>query len=156
MQLCRDHFKTFAETTNANGVFMRSKIISTVKTFRWQQWLVVAMFLLVAGFTAFKAVHMARKVTYWKAHRDEPIHGWMSVGYVAHSYRVPPYVLYLALGLPHKPPDKRPLRDIAKMQHRSMDEISTVLQNAIIHARAPYPPPPKSPSDQSPAQGAPP
>jgi hypothetical protein len=130
---------------------MRSKIISTVRTFRWQQWLVVAMFLLIAGFTTFKAVHMARDVIYWQAHRDEPIRGWMSVGYVAHSYRVPPYVLYLALGLPPKPPDKRPLREIADMRHRSMDEIRAVLQNAIIHARPTYPPPPP---EQSPDQGA--
>jgi hypothetical protein len=127
---------------------VRSKIINTLKTFRWQQWLVVAMFLLAAGFTAFKTVHTARKVIYWQTHHDEPIHGWMSVGYVAHSYRVPPYVLSLALGLPHKPPDKRPLREIADMQHRSMEEISAVLQNAIIHARPPYPPPPPSPPDQ--------
>src|SRR5665647_829515 len=102
---------------------MRLKLISTMRTFRWQQWLVVAMFILIAGFTAFKAVDIARDVIYWQAHRDEPIHGWMSVGYVAHSYRVPPYVLYLALGLPHKPPDKRPLRDIAKMQHLSLIHI---------------------------------
>jgi membrane protein DedA with SNARE-associated domain len=58
----------------------------------------------------------------------------MSVGYVAHSYHVEPDVLYLALGLPDKPPDKRPLRKIAKVQHRSMDEIKTVLQDAITHA----------------------
>jgi hypothetical protein len=130
---------------------MKPNIISTVKAFRWHQWLVVAMFLLVGGFTTYKAVHMARKAIYWQSHRDEPIHGWMSVGYVAHSYRVPPHVLYLALGLPHKTPDKRPLLEIAKIQHRSMDEISAVLQNAIIHVRPPYPPPP---SDQNAAQGA--
>jgi hypothetical protein len=129
---------------------MRSKIISTLKAFRWHQWLVVAVFLLVAGFTAFKAVHMTRAVIYWQAHRDEPIRGWMNVGYVAHSYRVPPHVLYLALGLPQKPLDKRPLREIAKVQHRSMDEIRAILQDAIIHARPPYPPPP--PPDQSPDQ----
>jgi len=116
---------------------MKSKIIGTVRTFRWQQWLVVAMFLLIAGFTAFKAVYMAREVTYLRTHRDEAIRGWMSVGYVAHSYRVPPDVLYLALSLPHDQPDKRPLSKIARMQHRSMDEIRAVLQNAIILVRPP-------------------
>jgi len=124
-----------------------------VKTFRWRQWLVLAVFLLIVGFTAFKAVHTARAVIYWKPHRDEPIRGWMSVGYVAHSYHVPPYVLHQALGLPLTPLDKRPLRNIAKMQHRSMDEIRAILQNAIIHARPPYPPPPPPPPDQSPDQG---
>jgi membrane protein DedA with SNARE-associated domain len=111
-----------------------SKIISAVKAFRWQQWLVTAMFLLVAGFTAFKAMDMAREVIYWKTHHDEAIRGWMTVGYVAHSYHVEPDVLYLALGLPDKQPDRRPLRKIALIQNRSMDEIKTVLQDAIIHA----------------------
>jgi membrane protein DedA with SNARE-associated domain len=118
-------------------VFMSSKIIGTVRRFRWQQWLVVAMFLLVAGFTAFKAVNMAREVIYLRTHHDEAIRGWMSVGYVAHSYRVPPDVLYGALNIPHDQPDNRPLRKIAHMQHRSMDEIRAVLQNAIIIARPP-------------------
>jgi len=119
---------------------MSSKIISTVKAFRWHQWLVVGMFLLVAGFTTYKAVNMTRQMIYWQAHRDEPIHGWMNVGYVAHSYRVPPDVLYLALELPQTP-DKRPLRDIAKAQQRSMDDIRGTLQSAIIHARPPNPRP---------------
>ena len=116
---------------------MRSKIISIVRTFRWQQWLVVTMFLLIAGFTAYKAVNMTREAIYWKAHRDEAIRGWMSVGYVAHSYRVPPDALKLALGLPQDQTDKRPLRKIAHMQHRSLGEITAVLQDAIIHARPP-------------------
>jgi hypothetical protein len=124
---------------------MRLKLISTVKDFRWHQWLVVGVFLLVAGITTYKAVNMARRMIYWQTHHDEPIHGWMNVGYVAHSYRVPPDVLYLALDLPQTP-DKRPLRDIAKVQHRSMDDIRTILQSAIIHARPPNPPPPLPPN----------
>lgn len=124
---------------------MGSNIISGMRTFRWHQWLVVALFLLVSGLTAFKSVQMAREVIYWQVHRDEAIRGWMSVGYVAHSYRVPPYLLNLALGLPHDQPDKRPLRKIAHMQHRSIDEIRTVLHNTIIQARPPYPSPPPRP-----------
>ncbi len=126
---------------------MPSRVISKVQEFRWQQWLVLALFLLVAGFTSFRAINAIREMRYWQTHRDDPIRGWMSVGYVAHSYKVPPHILYLALGLPHKPPDARPLRDIAKAQHRSMDDIRAILQDAIIHARPPYPPPPPPPPD---------
>src|ERR1035437_5658969 len=71
----------------------------------WYQWLIVALFLLVAGFTLSKSVHTVREVIYWQAHQDEPIRGWMSVGYVAHSYRVPAEVLSLSLGLSLKQPD---------------------------------------------------
>jgi len=129
---------------------MGSKIISAVKAFRWQQWLVVVMFLLVAGFIAYKIIRTVREVHYWQAHRDEQIRGWMNVGYVAHSYHVPPHILYLALGLPHKPPDNRPLREIAKAQQRSMDEIRAILQDAIVHARPPYPPPPPPDQEKTP------
>jgi hypothetical protein len=100
------------------------------------------MFLLVLGFTGLHAVRTIRDAIYWHSHQDEPIHGWMNVGYVAHSYSVPPHVLYKALGLPYRPPDKRPLREIARSQQRSMDQIKAILQDAIIHARPPYPPPP--------------
>jgi hypothetical protein len=70
---------------------MRSRVITAVKAFGWQQWPVLAVFLLITAFSAFKAVHTARDIIYWRTHRDEPIRGWMNVGYVAHSYRVPPH-----------------------------------------------------------------
>lgn len=108
----------------------------------WRQWTVVIAFVVTLGVTGLFAARTIQKALYWRAHTDEPIHGWMTVGYVAHSYHVPPHVLYKALGLPHKPPDKRPLREIASAQNRSLDDVRAVLMDAIIHARPPYPPPP--------------
>lgn len=124
---------------------MRRKIMQTLQGFNGRQWLVLAAFLLVLGFTGLHAFRFVRDAVYWHYHRDEQIRGWMPVGYVAHSYRVPPHVLYQALGLPHKPPDKRPLSEIARAQNRSLDEVRAILENAIIHARPPYPPPPPPP-----------
>ena len=121
------------------------RIVQTLKGFNWRQWLVLAAFLFIIGFTGLHAFRFVRDAVYWSYHRDEEIRGWMPVGYVAHSYRVPPHVLYQALGLPHRPPDKRPLREIARAQNRSMDEVKAVLQDAIVHARPPYPPPPPPP-----------
>jgi hypothetical protein len=125
--------------------FVRQRILQTLKTFNWQQWLVAMMFLLALGFTGLHAARTIRDAIYWHYHQDEPIRGWMTVGYAAHSYHLPPHILYQALGLPHKPPDKRPLREIAKSQNRSMNEIRVILQDAIAHARPPYPPPPPPP-----------
>jgi hypothetical protein len=112
-----------------------------------QQWSVVVAFVLVLAATAYFAVRTITPAIYWHYHADEPIKEWMNVEYVAHSYHVPPHVLFLALGLPHKPPDKRPLRDIASSQGRSMDEVKAILMDAIIHARPPYPPPLPPPKD---------
>lgn len=116
---------------------MLRRITRTLSAFGWQQWLVLAAFLIATAFTAFTAVHTARRVIYWRAHRDEPIRGWMTVRHVAHSYRVPAAGLYRALGLPEERPDRRPLREIARMQHRSVDEIRTILLDAISRARPP-------------------
>lgn len=113
----------------------------------WKKTLVVVAFFLSLSVAVFFAVRAVRSAVYWHYHQDEPIRGWMTVGYVAHSYHVPPHVLYQALGLPHRPPDKRPLREIAKAQNRSMEEIRTILLDAIVHARPPYPPPSPPPRD---------
>lgn len=124
---------------------MRRAIVQTLRSFGWRQWLVVALFVLVLGATGLHTARTVRRAAYWREHQDEPIRGWMTVGYVAHSYHVPPYVLYQALDLPHdphEPHDRRPLREIAREQGRTLEEITLVLQDAIKHARPPYPPPP--------------
>ena len=112
-----------------------------------RQWLVVLAFLAVVSGTVFFAVRAIRPAIYWHYHQDEPIAEWMNVEYVAHSYHVPPHVLFEALGMPHRPPDKRPLRDIAQAQNRSVDDVKAILMDAIVHARPPYPPPPPPKDD---------
>jgi hypothetical protein len=118
------------------------RLVKTLKGFNWRQWLVLAAFLFFVGVAVHHAFRFVRDAIYWHYHQDEEIQGWMDVGYVAHSYRVPPHVLFKALGLPHRPPDRRPLAEIARAQNHSMDEVRAVLQDAIVHSRPPYPPPP--------------
>ncbi|HKC64568.1 MAG TPA: hypothetical protein VKB86_13085 [Pyrinomonadaceae bacterium] len=114
----------------------------------WRQWLVVALFLVAVVVTSLLMVRAVRRAVYWRFHRDEPIRAWMSVPYVAHSYRVPPHVLYKAIGLPENRRDKRPLREIAREQNRPVEILITELQDAITHSRPPYPSPsPPPPTD---------
>jgi len=124
-----------------------------LKDLSWQQWLVVAAFLLVVGFTGLHAFRAFRNAVYWSHHRDEPIHAWMSVGYVARSYHVPPRFLYEALGLEHTPHDRKPIRLIAREQNRSVHEVIAVLQDAIVRARQSGTPPPPSGSTDPPDKG---
>jgi hypothetical protein len=124
-----------------------------MKNLGWRQWLIVLAFALVVAVTGLFAVRTVRRAVYWHNHKDEPIRPWMSIGYIAHSHRVPPYVLTEALGLPRKP-DRRPIGEIARQQNRSVDEVIAILQNAIVHVRPPYPPPgPPPPLNQGPTQG---
>lgn len=121
------------------------------RPFGWKQWLILLAFVLTLTVTSFFAVRTVRRALYWRAHRDEPIREWMSVNYVARSYSVPPHVLYRAIGLPpERGRDRRPLRRIAEEQNRPVEELIAELQNAIIHARPPYPPPPPPDNSRAP------
>lgn len=122
---------------------MSSRVVQTLKNFSWRQWLVVALFVLALGATVVHTTRTVRRAAYWREHQDEPIRGWMTIGYVAHSYHVPAHILYSALNLPQtKPHDRRPLREIAREQGRSVDDLRAILQDAIAHARPPSSPPP--------------
>jgi hypothetical protein len=102
--------------------------------------LLIALFVAILAFTGYHVVRTVTDAIYWNAHRDEPIERWMTIGYVAHSYHVPPHILHQALGLPPAP-DHRPLGRIAQDSGRSMTAITAALTDAIVHARPPYPPP---------------
>lgn len=140
---------------------MRRGVAQTLKGFGWRQWVVVLLFFVVVGATALHATFTLRRAIYWRQHQDDPIRGWMTVGYVAHSYRVPARVLYEALDLqppaPHEPRgqrDRRPLREIAREQGRTVEEIAATLQAAIARERererATPGAPPTSPHPQPP------
>jgi hypothetical protein len=107
-----------------------------MKRFGWKQWAVAAALALVVLLTGFFGVRTVRRAIYWGFHRDEAIRPWMSIPYVAHSHRVPPRVLYEALGVTPQPHDRRPLKEIARQQNRSVEQLTTTLQDAIARERA--------------------
>ena len=114
----------------------------------WQKWIVLGALVLAVLVTGLFAVRTVRRAMYWRAHREEVIRPWMSITYIAHSYRVPPHVLYQALGIPPQAHDRRPLKQIAREQNRSVDEVISVLRDAITRERANHPgapPPGRSP-----------
>ena len=102
----------------------------------WQQWLLIAGLVLSLGVVGVFAVRGLQHIPRHQV--DEPIRPWMSVPYIARSYRVPPAILYAAIGVPAQPRDRRPLMAIARTQNRPVSELIAELQNAIVHARPPY------------------
>jgi len=111
-----------------------------------REWILLLFFLVTLVVTGLFAARAFRRATYWRAHRDETIRPWMSVGYVAHSYRVPPPILYQAIGVEPAPHDRRPLREIAAQQNRPVDILISELQHAIIEFRKSHHPPGGPPS----------
>jgi len=116
---------------------------------RWKKWIALGAFALVVATTGVFAVRTVRRAMYWRLHHDEVIRPWMSVPYVAHSYHVPPHILYQALGIPPQPHDRRPLKQIAREHNRSVDEVITVLHQAIARERATHPTGAPPPPDQA-------
>jgi hypothetical protein len=66
-------------------------------------------FVLALAVTLFFAVRLALFTLYWQdpAHRNEPIAGWMTLGYVAHSWHLKPQEVDAALGLTRDPAQGR-------------------------------------------------
>ena len=130
---------------------MSARIRRVLATFGWWQWLLAAVFLVALLAAGLFAVRTVRYTLYWSQHRNEPIERWMPVNYVAHSYDVPPEVLWSALGLPPaRPPSRdarRPLSEIAIARGQTFEQVRTTLEQAIAAARAarPAPPPPAPP-----------
>jgi hypothetical protein len=102
---------------------------------RWQ-WAVLAVFVIALGFTAFYSYRTYQRAVFWREHRDEPIAGWMRVGFVANSYHVPLPELNRAIGLPPSAHDRRPLNEIAESQGRTFEELKADLEEAITEFRS--------------------
>jgi hypothetical protein len=108
-----------------------------VKMNGWKRWLLVLAFVASATLTvlfAFRAVHRRPH-----PNRDEQIRPWMTITYVAHSYHVPPHVLYEALGVQHKPHDRLTIARVAHEQNRPVHAVISDLMEAIARARPPSP-----------------
>ncbi len=101
-----------------------------------KEWFVIAAMALVLLVTGLFAVRTVRRAVYWRLHRDEAIRPWMSVPYIAHSYRVPPPVLYEALRISPVPHDHRPIKELAREQNVPIEQLILTLQEAIARERA--------------------
>ena len=89
--------------------------------------------VLLAGFVLALAVMLffaIRSVLFWvywadPAHREEPIAGWMTPRYVAHSWAVPPTVIREALAIPS---DTRRMTVSSLADERGLTTEEVILQ----------------------------
>lgn len=86
--------------------------------------------------TLFFAIRLTVSTLYWAGHRDAALAGWMTVGYVAHSYDVDRLRLAEALGLD---PSQRPrltLDEIAARSGMPLAEVEATVLAVIAAERA--------------------
>jgi hypothetical protein len=97
--------------------------------------------LLVLGFlgalilTSILFMRLIADVAYWPQHQDETISGWMTVGYVAHSYDVDKDGLLEALGIETDLRRHLTLKAIADAQDMTLAELRNALLKAVIDQR---------------------
>src|SRR5260370_23607124 len=110
-------------------------------------WLfaMLAVTLATAGVLVFHTVRHAKEVIRVVRHarhtgEGEALRPWMSIPYIAVSHRVPPKVLYDAIGIPPERHRPWPIARIARHQHRTVDELIAQLDNAIARAHGHAPP----------------
>jgi len=91
--------------------------------------LIAALCIALAAtfFFGFRAGKTARHV-HWK---NEAIRGWMTVPFVAHTRHVHEEMLFRAIGVTPDRHDRRPLRDIARAEHKTTRQLIDQLEGAI-------------------------
>jgi hypothetical protein len=102
--------------------------------------LLVLGFVLMAAVTLFFAVRSALFALYWNdpAHWNQPLEGWMTIGYVAHSYHLDPRDIDADLRL-IKPHDRRTLEQIAGDNGMTLDELKARLDATLTKLNAERP-----------------
>jgi hypothetical protein len=110
----------------------------------WRRTLVVGLaFVLALGGTFVFVSRASRRARRIYA-TNEPIHGWMSIPFIAHAHHVPPSLLFQAIGVrPLQPRDHRSVRHIARELKRPVPELIAELQAAIDATAQPPGGPPR-------------
>ncbi len=112
--------------------------ISGTSTRRRQQLLLLGALVLALFITVFFGLRAFRRFDHPPT--DEPIRGWMNIPYIAHSYQVPPPVLWQALDPPSDlSPSRRPIRRLAEELNLTTTEVISRLETAIANVRAQHP-----------------
>ncbi|MFC4733331.1 hypothetical protein [Salipiger abyssi] len=92
---------------------------------------VLVLALLGAGFFTTKAV---RRALYWAdpQHHEQAPEGWMTLGYVERSHRLPPRSLGPLLGIaPGSGAEHRSLAEIAAMRDQSVESFLAEIDSAL-------------------------
>jgi hypothetical protein len=104
----------------------------------WRRTVAVGLaFLLAIAGTVVFASRAGRHVRQIRT-ENEPIRGWMSVPFIAHTHHVPTSALFQAIGVvPREPRDRRSVRQIARDTNRPVTEVIAQLQRAVDAAAHP-------------------
>lgn len=95
-------------------------------------------FLLACAVTLFFTGRLAVYTVYWASHREIPVQGWMTVGYVARSWGLDGREIDARAGLPLPGVKGRPqpLSEIAAERGVPVSEVIATVEAAVAELRA--------------------
>lgn len=111
-------------------------MLTAARTLWRKHRLLFPAFVVALLVTAFFAVRLLVFTVYWAdpAHRGQPLEGWMTPRYVAHSYHLSPEVVRDVLDLDPGDGKRRTLAEIAEASDLTLEEIQRRIDEAArIH-----------------------
>mgnify|MGYP006440837923 CR=1 FL=1 len=89
-------------------------------------------FITALVVTLFFAARLLVATVYWADpdHHDQPLEGWMTPRYVAHSYDLPSGMVHDILGLETTDGERRTLAEIVKTSDLTIEEIQQRVDEA--------------------------
>lgn len=111
--------------------------VNPSRTLRRFRWLIRAGFALALLGTLVFTVRLGADLLYWSdpARQDQPLAGWMPLGYVARSWDVPREVLVEAARLPEDQRPRRTLEAIALQRGIPLPALIAEIEAAITQSR---------------------
>jgi hypothetical protein len=103
--------------------------------FRRHPWLTSALMLAVL-LTLFFAGRFAVGAVYWAQHRQDPISGWMTVGYIGRSWQLDPREIDAVAGFPLPQGHPLTLEEIARQRGVPVAEIIAQAEAAVAKLQA--------------------
>lgn len=102
-----------------------------------KQPVLVTAFVVALALTLFFASRMVIFTIYWSdpAHRDQVLQGWMTPGYIAKSWDIPPEVMLEALADLAPAGSRKTLDQIATDRGISLVELTIQIEAAIAAHR---------------------
>jgi hypothetical protein len=116
--------------------------------FLWQQHRVLLVaFALGGAATLFFAIRLVAFWVYWSDpdHHRMPLEGWMTVGYVARSWQVPPEAVYALIPADLVPGTPQTLAELATQTGQDLPALIARLEPALAALPANPEAPPEAP-----------